>query len=570
MESLAYLELALVCEAPAESKIFDGPKWQNLSSQTYVRLLSLALMLSVLSAAGSAFAQIDPGNPNLRSVQDRLRDLGYFPRASTGQLGPVTQQALTNFQRDYQLSLTGRPDRATVIALNSFAADSDRPSKTIYTNYRELRFGDAGADVSALQRRLQQLGYFKAHPTGSFRQVTLNAVRDFQRINRLRVTGVADRQTLALLFGSTSPVTPVTPPGNISGNGGCKGLRFGDRGATVDLIQRQLKTLGYFQGRVDGKFRERTLYAVTRFQQDYNLISDGCADTATLTAIDAQMRKPKITSSTGEKDQQSNAGDFLELGDRGRQVELVQRRLQQLGYYRSQIHGWFDRPTQAALIRFQKDSGLFGSGRVDTSTLSALRQANRPAAQPLPPLAGGLRRGDTGPAVRQLQSSLRSLGKNPGPVNGVFGSETELAVLSFQQEGNLSPATGIATPATLAQIENRLAGRLAVPAVPISSSFNSRSSIQQLQRRLQDLGFYTGPIGGVFDAATRDALDRAQRSYGVSSDDLLSQTWDLGTGARCIKEIGFLVSDWFLKWFILLKKPGFGVTANRASVTDFC
>jgi peptidoglycan hydrolase-like protein with peptidoglycan-binding domain len=236
------------------------------------------------------------------------------------------------------------------------------------------------------------------------------------------------------------------------------------------------------------------------------------------------MRKAQITSSTGKNDQQSNAGDFLKLGDRGRQVELLQRRLQQLGYYRSQIHGWFDRPTQAALIRFQKDSGLFGSGRVDRSTQSALRQGNRQAAQPLPPLAGALRRGDTGPAVRQLQSSLRSLGKNPGPVNGVFGSETELAVLAFQQERNLSPATGIATPATLAQIENGLAGRVAVPAVPISSSFNSRSSIQQLQRRLQDLGFYTGPIGGVFDAATRDALDRAQRSYGVSSDDLLSQT----------------------------------------------
>ncbi|MBW3586773.1 MAG: peptidoglycan-binding protein [Cyanobacteria bacterium 0813] len=524
MESLAYLELALVCEAPAESKIFDGPKWQNLSSQTYVRLLSLALMLSVLSAASSAFAQINPGNPNLRSVQDRLRDLGYFPRSSTGQLGPVTKQALTNFQRDYQLSLTGRPDRATVIALNSFAGDNDRPFKTIYNNYRELRFGDAGAGVSALQRRLQQLGYFSAHPTGSFREVTLNAVRYFQRINRLRVTGVADRQTLALLFGSTRPVPPVTLPGDISGNGACKGLRFGDRGATVDLIQRQLKALGYFEGDVDGKFRERTLYAVTRFQQDYNLVSDGCADTATLSAIDAQMRAAQITSSTGENDQQSNAGDFLELGDRGRQVEFVQRRLQQLGYYRSQIHGWFDRPTQAALIRFQRDRGLFGTGRVDRSTRSALRQGNRQAAQPLPPLAAGLRRGDSGPAVRQLQSSLRSLGKNPGPVNGVFGAETEFAVLSFQQERNLSPATGIANPATLAAIQNGLAGRVAVPAVPISSSSNSRSSIQQLQRRLQDLGFYTGSISGVFDTPTRDALDRAQRSYGVSSDDLLSQT----------------------------------------------
>ncbi len=479
MESLAYLELALVCEAPAESKIFNSPKWQNRSSQTYVYLLSLALMLSVLSAAGSAFAQIDPGNPSLRSVQDRLRDLGYFSRASTGQLGPVTKQALTNFQRDYQLSLTGRPDRATVIALNSFAGD-DRPFKTIYTNYTELRFGDTGAEVSALQRRLKQLGYFNTHPTGSFREVTLHAVRYFQRINRLRVTGVADRQTLALLFGAATPIPPVTLPDDISENGGCKGLRFGDRGATVDLIQRQLKALGYFEGGVDGKFRERTLYAVTRFQQDYHLVSDGCADTATLTAIDAQMRAAQITSLPEENDQQSY-GDFIELGDRGREVEFVQRRLQQLGYYRSQIHGWFDRPTQAALIRFQRDRGLFGTGRVDRSTKSALRQGNRQAAAPGTQIAASLRRGDTGLAVRQLQSSLKSLGKNPGPVNGVFGAETELAVLSFQQERNLSPATGIATPATLAALENGLAGRVAVPAVPISSSFNSlrRSSIQQ-------------------------------------------------------------------------------------------
>ncbi len=480
MESLAYLELALVCEAPAlESKIFDAPKWQNLSSQTYVRLLSLALMLSVLSAAGSAFAQIDPGNPNVRTVQDRLRDLGYFSRASTGQLGPVTKQALTNFQRDYQLSLTGRPDTATVTALNSLAED-DRPFKTTYTNYSELRFGDTGAQVSDLQRRLKQLGYFNTHPTGSFREITLNAVRYFQRVNRLRVTGVADRQTLALLFGSSQPIPPATP-GDISGNGGCKGLRFGDRGATVDLIQRQLKALGYFEGGVDGKFRERTLYAVTRFQQDYNLVSDGCADTATLTAIDAQMRAAQITSLPEENDQQSY-GDFIELGDRGREVEFVQRRLQQLGYYRSQIHGWFDRPTQIALIRFQRDRGLFGTGRVDRSTKSALRQGNRQAAAPKTQIAASsLRRGDTGLAVRQLQSSLTSLGKNPGPVNGVFGAETELAVLSFQQERNLSPATGIATPATLAALENGLAGRVAVPAVPISSSFNSlrRSSIQQ-------------------------------------------------------------------------------------------
>ena len=527
MESLAYLELALVCEAPAESKICEGLKWKHLSSHTYINLRSLTLMLSVVSAASSAFAQIDPGNPNLRSVQDRLRDLGYFNRNSTGQLGRVTQQALINFQRDNQLLLTGRPDQSTAIALNSLTGFDDRPFRTVYANYgnyRELRFGDRGADVSALQRRLKQLGYFNTHPTGSFREITLHAVKYFQRVNGLRVTGVADSQTLALLFGSTPPVHPV-PPDDISGNGGCKGLRFGDRGATVDLIQRQLKALGYFEGKVDGKFRERTLYAVTRFQQNHNLVSDGCADTATLIAIDRRMRESQLTWDE-ENEQQANAGDFLRLGDSGRQVKVVQRRLQELGYYNGSIHGRFDRATETALIEFQEDSGLFGTGRVDRSTQVALRQGHRQKAQAAKPSEDlALRRGDTGPAVRQLQSWLSSVGKHPGPINGVFGAETEFAVQRFQEEFNLSPATGIATPATLAALQNTLTQRLVVPAVPISSNFNSRSSVQELQRRLRDLRFYNGPISGVFDAPTKTALARAQRSYGVNSEDLLTQTF---------------------------------------------
>lgn len=523
MESLAYLELALVSETPAQLPIMAGLKCPRLSSQTYVRWLSVVLMLSVLSAASSAVAQIDPANPNLRSVQDRLRDLGYFPRTSTGQLGTVTQQALTNFQRDYGLSLTGRPDRDTAIALNDLVARGDRSFRTVYASYGELRFGDRGAGVLALQRRLKELGYFNTHPTGSFREITLRAVKDFQRVNGLRVTGVADRRTLALLFRSVPPHRPVPPRDDISGNGGCKGLRFGDRGATVDLIQRQLKALGYFEGRVDGKFRERTLYAVTRFQQDNGLISDGCADTATLNEIDAQMREYQITLPE-VRNSDYYAGEFLGLGDRGRQVELLQRRLQDLGYYRGSINGRFDRATESALIDFQEDIGLSGTGRVDRSTRSALWQASRQTAQISSSEDLALRRGDRGPAVRQLQSSLRTLGRNPGPINGVFGSETEFAVLRFQEERNLQ-ATGIATSETLAALENGRSRSGRVPAVPANRNLNSRSSVQQLQRRLRDLQFYNGPVNGIFDSATQTALSRAQRAYGVSSDDLLSRNF---------------------------------------------
>lgn len=45
-----------------------------------------------------------------------------------------------------------------------------------------------------------------------------------------------------------------------------------------------------------------------------------------------------------------------------------------------------------------------------------------------------LTRGSQGSLVTTLQERLNQLGYDPGPVDGVFGSRTELAVLKFQQE----------------------------------------------------------------------------------------------------------------------------------------
>ena len=149
----------------------------------------------------------------------------------------------------------------------------------------------------------------------------------------------------------------------------------------------------------------------------------------------------------------------LGLGDTGRQVEVLQQRLQQLGYYNGPINGSFDRPTEIAVSRFQTTKRLSRTGKVDRQTQAALQPSQKQTSQtPLPPPRGiGLRQDDR------------------------------------------------------------------ASAIPISSS--SRSSIYQLQRRLRDLSFYNGPISGVFDAPTKAALEQAQRSYGVSTDDLLTQTF---------------------------------------------
>jgi peptidoglycan hydrolase-like protein with peptidoglycan-binding domain len=45
-----------------------------------------------------------------------------------------------------------------------------------------------------------------------------------------------------------------------------------------------------------------------------------------------------------------------------------------------------------------------------------------------------LRKGSTGPAVRDLQEALKALGHNPGLIDGDFGPMTEAAVKAFSRQ----------------------------------------------------------------------------------------------------------------------------------------
>ncbi len=58
-----------------------------------------------------------------------------------------------------------------------------------------------------------------------------------------------------------------------------------------------------------------------------------------------------------------------------------------------------------------------------------------------------LRRGARGEAVRRLQGRLRSLGFDPGPVDGVYGWRTVAAVRAYQRSRGLV-ADGVCGPRT--------------------------------------------------------------------------------------------------------------------------
>lgn len=76
-----------------------------------------------------------------------------------------------------------------------------------------------------------------------------------------------------------------------------------------------------------------------------------------------------------------------------------------------------------------------------------------------------LKRGSKGARVMALQSDLRALGFNAGPVDGEFGPETHKAVVAFQESMGLE-ADGEVGPHTAAALEEMLAKRAAARAQP--------------------------------------------------------------------------------------------------------
>lgn len=81
----------------------------------------------------------------------------------------------------------------------SSSASSGTSSAPINLN-QTLKKGMQGNDVMAMQNRLLALGYMFMKPTGLFAEGTEQSVKDFQLLNGMPATGIADPATLQKMF----------------------------------------------------------------------------------------------------------------------------------------------------------------------------------------------------------------------------------------------------------------------------------------------------------------------------------------------------------------------------------
>ncbi len=309
-------------------------------------------------------------------------------------------------------------------------------------------------------------------------------------------------------------------------------LRIGDTSTAVSNLQTRLAELGYFTDGVSGIFDENTEKAVKLFERSYGIMQTGIATAAlqerlyadTALAYGSSEYAAAVDSQYGK----------LEKGDVGSNVIALQMRLQELGYPIGEITGVFDDQTVNAVRKFYeaygykaRDYAIVDLQKVlysdDAKRYDAGGDADVGATSvPEADQDYGLKPGDAGTRVTQLQLRLKELGYLFA-ATGEYDQETSDAVSQFEIACRLE-ADGIASEDLQRQLfaEDAPKSGETKQIYALLQWGDSGDAVAKLQRRLKDLGYCSGEADGVFSDELVAIVKRFQSAAGLDETGVAS------------------------------------------------
>ena len=316
------------------------------------------------------------------ALHQALASLGHYDGAIGYEYTKSTATAVKDYQKAHSIKQTGKIDSFTILSLKTHLAtpapaQPDQPQDTGLTadTVVEIRSGTRGLPVTRLQERLVALGYYSIMPDGIYNSDDIAALRQFQKVNGLTVTGIADLGTQQVLYSAYAltlgaeapdPGAIPTPAPSL--------LKMGMRGEGVQAMQARLIVLGYLTGNADGIFGTQTARALSNFQRSNNLSADGIAGEQTLTTLYGAAAIGNAPAVTPTPDP-ATPGGSMKLGATGSEVTALQQRLIALGYLTGAADGIYGPRTFLALQSFQQKNSLEMDGIAGKLTLAKLNSA---------------------------------------------------------------------------------------------------------------------------------------------------------------------------------------------------
>lgn len=199
--------------------------------------------------------------------------------------------------------------------------------------------------------------------------------------------------------------------------------------------------------------------------QTYYFDSNGISSSTPIDGSSSSDSSSSSSSSDSSGSSSSTQSNVLKKGSQGSQVEKLQQRLADLGFYQGAVDGDFGSRTEQAFKQFQEAAGLYADGIAgsdvdvlyadDAPTFnsgSSDNTSSEPAEEnedtdpaeaddmeevEAQEASNTFKKGDYDEDLIPVQERLIELGYLDGDADGSFGSQTEEAVTGFQDQNNL-------------------------------------------------------------------------------------------------------------------------------------
>ena len=452
------------------------------------------------------------------TVQRALIERGYgLFGGADGVFGTATERAVRQYQAANGLAVTGIVDEATALRLAVLNAGG----VVAPAWWNELRLGMGGTGVAEAQEALTRRGFrVQGGADGLFSIHMWYSVRNFQRHNRLAVTGVIDEAT-AQKLGLFSD--------------GWVNQRTGMAGTKARAVQQALVRFGLnLPGGITGTYSIGTANSVRTFQRITGLPVTGVVDATTARALGVLVAPVRST-----------VWSNLAYRSTGSRVVSAQRALMAAGFnVPGGANGVFSDYMWYYVRAFQRYHGLPVTGVIDVHTARALGIFDAsPAAWSR--LAVGI----TGSAVTNAEQALIAAGFDvSNGADGVFGADTYFAVLEYQQAHGL-PATGMIDLYTARSLGLLDGGGVSPAAawIDLREGMGGTGVAAAQQALMRKSIFVQGGANGLYSTYMRYAVRNFQRQNGLPVTGVIDETtaralglfsggWtDLSTGATGAK-----------------------------------
>lgn len=326
--------------------------------------------------SGSAAQQALRGH-SVADLQRALAQAGYNPGPVDGAMGPSTRAALTNFQRDMGLRVTGEPTPEVVAALErrgllvaSAPQDTARTGGWQDRDQQVQEWQPSPRDIVEIQRGLAEAGYYRGPLHGNLDLSTRNAIADAQQDLGQRRTGEPNLAFVEALQARGLMAAAPTQPAPAQQAGDAAPATAEPDPELVTDIQTSLQARGYTISEASGELDAETRAAIRAFQRRQGLPATGQPTPELLALIETNAQSP------------------TEMTD-AEVIRQIQVRLHNRGYEVGTIDGRLGDATADAIAAYQRDRGLQPTGQASRELLADLQQADAAtAAQAEAPVAG--------------------------------------------------------------------------------------------------------------------------------------------------------------------------------------